>query len=69
VACDAEQVHSQVVDADRDLADGLRGVGVHDPSGGVHAVGDLRDGLDGAGLVLGEDQGAEPDGSVRYVLS
>jgi hypothetical protein len=49
-----EQVHAQFVDADRDLAHRLRGIGVHDGAGGARRGGNGGDGLHRPGLVVGE---------------
>jgi hypothetical protein len=64
VGGDRQQVHAQVVDRDGDLADRLCGVGVDDRPVGLGGGGELGDGHEGAGLVLGEHHGDE-----RHVVS
>ena len=59
VGRDRQQVHAQVVDRDGDLADRLGGVGVDDRPVGPGVGGELGDGHQGAGLVLGEHHGHE----------
>ena len=48
-----EQVHAQFVDAYRDLAHRLRGIGVHDGAGGARRGGNGGDRLHRPGLVVG----------------
>jgi hypothetical protein len=49
---DREQIDRHVPDGEVDLAERLHGVRVHDASVCLHTLGDFRNGLDGANLVV-----------------
>src|SRR5206468_3464318 len=63
-----QKVDAHGLDVDRDLADGLGGVGVEEDALSLGQLADGRDILDGADLVVGEHHG-DQDGLVRERLA
>ncbi len=59
VGGEAEEIDAEGEDIDGDLADGLNGVGVDEGAGGMGEAGELGDGLEDAGLVVGEHEADE----------